>query len=191
MRAKERGPGGWLGPREPTPAHPGLSSLPELTQAYLSAPELICLSCADGADLVTIMAIASSYNSIYLCGQSCTAARTSCGGLSSLTEAVLAQRVRNGFAIIRPPGHHAEHDAVRGPPPCRAPIRTFYLTFSRTRARARGRPCMQRAQLPKRGRRISHDGGGVGVGPGAVPAGAFASSTTSRLQRAWRKRSTT
>jgi acetoin utilization deacetylase AcuC-like enzyme len=54
--------------------------------------------------------LARGYNSIYLCPESCNAARAACGGLCALTEAVVAGTVRNGFAIIRPPGHHAEHD---------------------------------------------------------------------------------
>lgn len=35
------------------------------------------------------------------------AALTAAGGAVSLTEAVLSGRVHNGFALIRPPGHHA------------------------------------------------------------------------------------
>ncbi|MCD6289864.1 MAG: histone deacetylase [Anaerolineae bacterium] len=35
------------------------------------------------------------------------AAITAAGGVVNLTDAVLSGRVRNGFALIRPPGHHA------------------------------------------------------------------------------------
>ena len=70
----------------------------------------MCVPWATGQDPAAVMALASSYNSIYLNGNSATSARVSCGGLLSLTDAVLEGHVRNGFAIIRPPGHHAEHD---------------------------------------------------------------------------------
>jgi acetoin utilization deacetylase AcuC-like enzyme len=36
------------------------------------------------------------------------------GGCLAATEAVLAGRVRNAYALVRPPGHHAEADAGRG-----------------------------------------------------------------------------
>src|SRR5262245_65865662 len=42
------------------------------------------------------------------------AARLATGGLLATCEAVLAGGVANGFAIVRPPGHHAEYDRARG-----------------------------------------------------------------------------
>jgi len=50
-------------------------------------------------------------NDTYVNQHSAAAARLAIGGLVDLCEAVLAGRVRNGFAVIRPPGHHA--DTVR------------------------------------------------------------------------------
>lgn len=47
----------------------------------------------------------------YVNRHSAEAARFSIGGLLNLVEAVLQGEVRNGFAVIRPPGHHA--DAVK------------------------------------------------------------------------------
>lgn len=41
-------------------------------------------------------------------------ARISAGCLLELTEQVVAGKVRNGAAIIRPPGHHAEEDFPMG-----------------------------------------------------------------------------
>ena len=32
----------------------------------------------------------------------------------ALVEAVSRRTLRNGMAIVRPPGHHAEHDAAMG-----------------------------------------------------------------------------
>ena len=42
------------------------------------------------------------------------AARLAAGGLMNLCEAVLAGEVDNGFALVRPPGHHAERDRAMG-----------------------------------------------------------------------------
>jgi acetoin utilization deacetylase AcuC-like enzyme len=36
------------------------------------------------------------------------------GGCLELTDAIATGRVRNGYALVRPPGHHAERDAGRG-----------------------------------------------------------------------------
>lgn len=42
------------------------------------------------------------------------AALLAAGGAVELTQAVLERRVDNGFALVRPPGHHAEHDRGMG-----------------------------------------------------------------------------
>jgi acetoin utilization deacetylase AcuC-like enzyme len=42
------------------------------------------------------------------------AARRAAGGVLALVDAVMARRVSNGFALVRPPGHHAERDRVMG-----------------------------------------------------------------------------
>jgi acetoin utilization deacetylase AcuC-like enzyme len=42
------------------------------------------------------------------------AARLAAGSLLTVCEAVLAGEVRNGFALVRPPGHHAERDRAMG-----------------------------------------------------------------------------
>ena len=36
------------------------------------------------------------------------------GGVLALLDEVVAGRLRNGFALVRPPGHHAERDRARG-----------------------------------------------------------------------------
>ncbi|MEC8963526.1 MAG: histone deacetylase, partial [Pseudomonadota bacterium] len=36
------------------------------------------------------------------------------GGVLALTDAVVLGKANNGFALIRPPGHHAERDAALG-----------------------------------------------------------------------------
>jgi len=42
------------------------------------------------------------------------AARRAAGGVLALVDAVMAGRVGNGFAFVRPPGHHAERDRAMG-----------------------------------------------------------------------------
>ena len=42
------------------------------------------------------------------------AARLAAGSLLTVCDAVLAGEVRNGFALVRPPGHHAERDRAMG-----------------------------------------------------------------------------
>ena len=49
-----------------------------------------------------------SSSSLYLNEHSAYAARLSCGGAIELCDAIASGRIKNGFAIIRPPGHHAE-----------------------------------------------------------------------------------
>lgn len=48
------------------------------------------------------------------CAHSWDAAAYAVGGLFNLIDAVVEGRVRNGFAFVRPPGHHAEHRRAMG-----------------------------------------------------------------------------
>jgi acetoin utilization deacetylase AcuC-like enzyme len=41
-------------------------------------------------------------------------ARLAAGAPMGLADAVVAGEIRNGFALVRPPGHHAEHDMALG-----------------------------------------------------------------------------
>jgi len=50
----------------------------------------------------------------YTCRDSATAARLAAGGLIDLTLEVAAGSLSNGFALLRPPGHHAEADRAMG-----------------------------------------------------------------------------
>lgn len=50
----------------------------------------------------------------YVVPASWEAARLAAGGLIALTEAVLDGRVENGFALVRPPGHHASPNRGMG-----------------------------------------------------------------------------
>jgi acetoin utilization deacetylase AcuC-like enzyme len=48
------------------------------------------------------------------CEHSWDAASTAAGGVFSLIDAVVESRIRNGFAFVRPPGHHAERRRAMG-----------------------------------------------------------------------------
>ena len=56
-----------------------------------------------------------AHESLFLSGRgSLEAPRLACGGVLELTEAVLGGTVRNGLAIVRPPGPHAETHRAMG-----------------------------------------------------------------------------
>jgi acetoin utilization deacetylase AcuC-like enzyme len=48
------------------------------------------------------------------CARTFAAARRAAGGVLALVDAVMERRVSNGFALVRPPGHHAERDRAMG-----------------------------------------------------------------------------
>jgi histone deacetylase 6 len=50
----------------------------------------------------------------YTSRESARAARLAAGGLVDLTAAVVSRALSNGFALVRPPGHHAEADRAMG-----------------------------------------------------------------------------
>lgn len=53
-------------------------------------------------------------SSLYINEHSARCARLSCGGVIEMCDAVASGRIQNGFAIVRPPGHHAEPDRSMG-----------------------------------------------------------------------------
>ncbi|GAA5844933.1 hypothetical protein JCM11251_007273 [Rhodosporidiobolus azoricus] len=52
--------------------------------------------------------------SLYVNPDSAFSARLSCGGVIEMCRAVAEGQIRNGFAIVRPPGHHAEPEEAMG-----------------------------------------------------------------------------
>ena len=46
--------------------------------------------------------------------ESDSVARYATGSLVAIADQVMSRQVDNGFALVRPPGHHAEHDAAMG-----------------------------------------------------------------------------
>ncbi|KAH7025471.1 histone deacetylase [Macrophomina phaseolina] len=66
------------------------------------------------AALQILNEMASDMDSVYLHPATFSCASLSAGGAIEAARAVVAGHVRNAVAVIRPPGHHAEHDAPGG-----------------------------------------------------------------------------
>lgn len=72
------------------------------------------------SDYVRDIAATAGRRSTYLdpdtstCAHSWDAASRAVGGLLNLVDAVVQGEVRNGFALVRPPGHHAEYRRAMG-----------------------------------------------------------------------------
>lgn len=49
-----------------------------------------------------------------ICADSYEVAKLAVGGVLTLADAVVNRTIDNGFALVRPPGHHAEHDLALG-----------------------------------------------------------------------------
>ena len=50
----------------------------------------------------------------YICKNDFDTARLAAGGLVQLSQGVLSEKIKNGFALIRPPGHHASRNRSMG-----------------------------------------------------------------------------
>ncbi|XP_062855523.1 histone deacetylase 6 [Trichomycterus rosablanca] len=58
--------------------------------------------------------LGNDYNSVYLSKESYKCALLAAGGCFNVAQSILTGQVRNGVAIVRPPGHHAERDTACG-----------------------------------------------------------------------------
>ncbi|KAL5475078.1 hypothetical protein EMCRGX_G027132 [Ephydatia muelleri] len=58
--------------------------------------------------------LASTFDSIYMNTQTFSSAVLAAGSLLEITEQVVQGKLRNGIAVIRPPGHHAEEGLCSG-----------------------------------------------------------------------------
>ncbi|MFT5115805.1 MAG: acetoin utilization deacetylase AcuC-like enzyme [Parasphingorhabdus sp.] len=64
-------------------------------------------ACNDGVSYIDSPDVA-------VCSSSWDVANLAVGGVLAIADAVIGGEVQNGFAMIRPPGHHAEHDTALG-----------------------------------------------------------------------------
>ncbi|CAO3677493.1 hypothetical protein G6F70_000192 [Rhizopus microsporus] len=72
----------------------------------VAPPGLICeMTCGELG-----IAVDTTFHPLY----TSLSARIAAGSLLSLVESIVNGRLRNGFALIRPPGHHAEDDTAMG-----------------------------------------------------------------------------
>ena len=79
--------------------------------------ELLAIHSADYIDLVASTAGKAHYRldmDTSTSAQSYEAAVLAAGGLMELVKAAMEGRLDNGFALVRPPGHHAERDKAMG-----------------------------------------------------------------------------
>lgn len=88
---------------KPRPADPDWIETTH-TVAYMARA---AKACADGRPFLDTMDVAISKRSYDV-------ARLAAGAPLVLADAVIAGEITNGFALLRPPGHHAELDAAMG-----------------------------------------------------------------------------
>ncbi len=69
---------------------------------------------AKSKDLEEFAASGNKFNSVYLNEHSAMSASIAAAATVQLCRAVARGDYENGFAIVRPPGHHAEHDEAMG-----------------------------------------------------------------------------
>ena len=65
-------------------------------------------------ELAAIEAYAEKHDSVFLNRHLMECARLAAGGVLELTESVMRGHARNGMALVRPPGHHAEMHQIMG-----------------------------------------------------------------------------
>ena len=65
-------------------------------------------------EITELDAFVAEHESLYLARSSLDAARYSAGAVLEVCEAVMSGRARNGMALVRPPGHHAEAHTAMG-----------------------------------------------------------------------------
>lgn len=61
-----------------------------------------------------LQALSENYDSVYIHPETFHVALMAVGSVLELVERVMTSDLRNGFALIRPPGHHAQFDTANG-----------------------------------------------------------------------------
>lgn len=96
----------WFGDLQDIAANPAEEQwLREIhSAAYIARAARACREQAPYLDCADVSISADSYEVALLAA----------GGALAVADAVMEQRIDNGFALLRPPGHHAEHDQALG-----------------------------------------------------------------------------
>ncbi|XP_073397420.1 histone deacetylase 6 isoform X1 [Dendrobates tinctorius] len=61
-----------------------------------------------------LRALSDKYDSVYLHPLSFSGSRVAAGSVLQLVDKVVSREIRNGLAVVRPPGHHAFRDQMNG-----------------------------------------------------------------------------
>ncbi|KAM4020629.1 protein deacetylase HDAC6 [Anomaloglossus baeobatrachus] len=61
-----------------------------------------------------LRALSDKYDSVYLHPMSFSGSRVAAGSVLQLVDRVVSGEIRNGLAVVRPPGHHAHTDQMNG-----------------------------------------------------------------------------
>jgi acetoin utilization deacetylase AcuC-like enzyme len=96
----------WFGELAPVPSRPAALSQVERVheRGYIERARAACAAGAPMLDSMDVSISASSFDVALLAA----------GATLALADEVAAGRLRNGFALLRPPGHHAERDMALG-----------------------------------------------------------------------------
>ncbi|XP_028664811.1 polyamine deacetylase HDAC10 isoform X2 [Erpetoichthys calabaricus] len=65
-------------------------------------------------DVEQLKAFASQFQDVYFHQNIYHCAKLALGATLQLVDAVMTKKVRNGIALVRPPGHHSQHSAANG-----------------------------------------------------------------------------
>ncbi|KAK7884575.1 hypothetical protein WMY93_027698 [Mugilogobius chulae] len=100
-----------------------LSCCPRIHPREATDKELLLIHSQNYVDLMRstqtmtedeLRALSEKYDSVYLHPDSFSVALLAVGSVLELVDKVLTSELRNGFALVRPPGHHAQRDQANG-----------------------------------------------------------------------------
>ncbi|XP_054997233.1 polyamine deacetylase HDAC10 isoform X9 [Sorex araneus] len=87
----------------------------EAELALVHSPEYVALMRGTQTlDTRELQALSGQYDAVYLHPATFHCARLAAGAALQLVDAVLTGAVRNGLALVRPPGHHSQQAAANG-----------------------------------------------------------------------------
>ncbi|KAE8581936.1 hypothetical protein XENTR_v10019878 [Xenopus tropicalis] len=83
--------------------------------SLIHSPQYVALmGSTQNMNVEELQALSDRYDSVYLHPTSFTCASLAVGSVLQLVDKVLRREIRNGLAVVRPPGHHAHVDQMNG-----------------------------------------------------------------------------